>query len=244
MEPSAADNLDEVFSEDAIEQAYQQALRASEEAGVVSPPPEWTPSSENQLSEANSHQAEPKEKQSRSSLNASGPRFSPEQIVEALLFVGGERLPARKIAGFLGENYSSDAVRDHVDALNSRYDQQGRPYEIILGKEGYQMSLRSEFQKQRHFVFGQGPREVKLGPEALEVLAMVAYQQPITKTQLTQLDRNGVMSTVRQLIRRELISTTKREDGELEYRTTDRFLTVFGLKDLTDLPRTRDLTTK
>ena len=248
IEPESPSQED-VFSEAAIEEAYQMALRASEEAGVMPPAPDLLPEFETE-SEAGvfdgDHSApveqaptdEPVAETSRK------PKLTAEQIIEALLFVGGEKLSAKKLAGFISHQCHDDTVRSHIETINERYQIQKRPYEITLGKEGYQMALRPEFQRQRNFTFGLGPREAKLPPDALEVLSFIAFRQPLLKEDLETIDRANVMSSLRQLIRRELVSATKREDGTIEYRTTDRFLDIFGLSNLQDLPRTPDLNFK
>lgn len=240
-----------VYSEDAIEEAYQMALRASEEAGMLPPvidesaeavdagPTEATVTDDPQgATEPADEPNSEKEKPSR------GPKFQPEQIIEALLFVGGEKLTAKKMAGFIGHNCPDDRIREYVDTINTRYRQQNRPYEVQLGEEGYRMSLKSEFQKQKHLLYGLGPREVKLSQDALEVLSLIAFEQPVTQEKLEELDRRNTKAMLRQLIRRELVVGSKNEQGHLEYHTTERFLNLFGLESLSDLPRTPDLNFK
>jgi len=244
LSPSGEDP--DVFSEAAIEEAYMLALRASEEAGMVPPPVEldsvaWDGGAEFTADRAESDSIAEAEEDEPTFRR---PRHTPEQIIEALLFVGGEKLSARKLAGFIGHQCQDETIREYVETINQKYREQLRPYEIILGEEGYQMALNAEYQRQRNSVFGLGPREVKLSQDVLEVLSFVAFQQPVTKSDLEQLDRSGTMSSLRQLIRRELVEMNRREDGDVEYRTTDRFLTLFGLSSLQELPRTRDLKLK
>ncbi len=241
-----------VFSEEAIEEAYLQALRASEEAGLMPEIPSlsdanaWdeyaggeTPLSELDAS-ASSH--ETAEEPEEAALHA---RFKPQQIVEALLFVGGEKLTAKRLAGLLGQHCTEEQVRGWIEEVGSRYEAQGRPYEVVLGSDGYQLALREAYQAQRHLLFGLGPREVKLSQEVLEVLAFIAYQQPVTPEELQEIDRPNVMAAVRQLVRRELVVLARGQGEEPDrYQTTPRFLQLFGLNQLADLPRSRDLAMK
>jgi segregation and condensation protein B len=83
-----------------------------------------------------------------------------------------------------------------------------------------------------------GPREVKLSPDLLEVLSFVAYNQPMQKELLGQIDRPNSMSLLRQLIRLQLIEIQRTGAGrdDVAYVTTERFLLLFGLKSLSDLP--------
>lgn len=166
-------------------------------------------------------------------------RVSPRQVIEAAVFVGGDvALTARKLASLIGQDVDPRVAVSLVDSLNQTYFRENRPYEIRLHEGGYRLELREQFRAVSMRTFGMGPREVRLSPEALEVLAFVAYNQPVTKEELSQVDRPSSMSLLRQLIRFQLVELqrtgTKRTD--VSYATTDRFLRLFGLKTLGDLP--------
>ncbi|MFV0442945.1 MAG: SMC-Scp complex subunit ScpB [Planctomycetaceae bacterium] len=166
------------------------------------------------------------------------PRVTLRQIVEALLFVGGRPLTSRQLADVLGGSTTAEQVDDLVVDLNTEYSRQQRPYLVRLGEGGYRLDLHSEFDKVRARVFGIGPREVKLTQNALEALALVAYQQPISKAEVEDSGIHGASGLLRQLLRRELIVLQRGSDGEPDtYRTTPRFLELFGLRSLADLPR-------
>ncbi|MEZ6065149.1 MAG: SMC-Scp complex subunit ScpB [Planctomycetaceae bacterium] len=107
--------------------------------------------------------------------------ISPRQIVEALLFVGGHPLTARQLADVLGGSLGPEQVEDFIASLNQSYTAQQRPYEVRLGDGGYRLELRSDFEKVRAKVYGQGPKEVRLSQDTLEVLAFIAYRQPVAK---------------------------------------------------------------
>lgn len=171
-------------------------------------------------------------------------RLSPGQIIEALLFVGGQPLTAKKIAGLFDAHVDHFVIESQIDELNSIYRDQNRPYEIRLGEGGYQTVLRPEFDAIRNRVYGIGPREVKLSQEALEVLALIAYRQPISHQQLLEVGRKNMGNVVRQLIRRELVAIERGEGGAktVAYRTTARFLSLFGLSSLEELPQADELT--
>jgi len=102
------------------------------------------------------------------------------------------------------------------------------------------MQLRAAFQRVSDRVHGYGPKEVKLSQDALEILALVAYRQPISKEQLDECGKSNWTGIVRQLLRRELIGLN-RETEDVTYHTTSRFLQVFGLGSLNDLPHPEDL---
>lgn len=166
------------------------------------------------------------------------PIVSAEQVVEALLFVGGAPLPIRKFQDVLGGAHTPEQVETMIDSLNARYRMQQRPYQVALVEGGYQLQLLSEFESIRSRAYGHGPKEVKLAQDALEVLAFVAYRQPVKRDDLQEIEKPNVSGLIRQLLRRQLIYIDRSdpECGE-QYRTTDRFLEVFGLTSLEDLPQ-------
>ncbi|WP_437205565.1 SMC-Scp complex subunit ScpB [Planctomicrobium sp. SH664] len=162
------------------------------------------------------------------------------EVVEAFLFVGGTPLPVKKITEVLGSGANAQQVEEFLATLNARYNSEGRPYEIRLVEGGYKLQLREEFEPVRRKVYGQGPKEVKLGQEALEILAFIAYQQPVTREEIEATGRQNVPTILRQLLRRELVVLKRdAETGEC-YRTTQRFLELFGLNSLYDLPQAGD----
>ena len=166
-------------------------------------------------------------------------RVTPRQVVEAALFVGGDvSLTARRLATLIGQDVDARVAVSLVDSLNQSYSRQNRPYEIRLHGGGYRLELREQFHDISLRTFGIGPREVKLSPETLEVLAYVAYNQPLTKEEMAQIDRPNSMSILRQLLRLQLVELqrTGSKRTDVSYVTTSRFLKLFGLRTIDDLP--------
>lgn len=181
-----------------------------------------------------------------SSAEPDDPRVSPRQVVEACLFVAGEPLSSKRIAGILKNDFSSDAVETLISDLNIRYQRENRSYEVVLVEGGYRLALKSEFEKLRRKVYGQGPKEVKLSQDALEVLALVAYHEPVTEQKVAELGKPNPGSTLRQLLQRELLAVERDPKNRklVRYRTTPRFLSLFGLRSLRDLPKPENLSFK
>lgn len=172
-------------------------------------------------------------------------RVKPGQVIEAALFVGGGPLPSRKLAWLLGGSCEPDSVVRMIDELNDQYSDQQRPYEIRLGEGGYHLALKSDYEPLWHRVFGLGPKEIKLSQEALEVLALVAYQQPVSPEKIDDLSKRRAGGVLRQLVRRQLLEIERGETRkDITYRTTARFLEVFGIRSLDELPRAESLTYK
>ena len=238
---------------DDIELAYREALRSIDEAeqqvgsALMDAADDFGPSSESEPSAFNSIGEQLAEDLAASAAGGSSEpvvdgrkRVSPKSVVEAALFVGGEvSLTARRLASLIGQDTDSRLAVRLIDQLNDEYASEQRPYEIRLQEGGFALELREEYSEVKVKTFGLGPREVRLSPEALETLAFVAYNQPVSRADLEQTSLRNALTLVRQLIRLRLIEVdgvgNSRKD--VQYRTGDRFLKLFGLKDLSDLPQ-------
>ncbi len=189
--------------------------------------------------------AEPAEARSTTRLGKPSPPVAPPpllRIVEALLFVGGPPLTAVR-AGEAVRGLTPEQLAETVDALNRTYRAQGRPYQVQARDQGYVLTLRPRFRGVREKLQG-GVREARLSPPAVDVLALVAYRQPATKQEIDALRGADAGALLRQLVRRGLIAVVHRGDAgqrEVAYGTTPRFLELFQLKSLEDLPQTQDL---
>jgi segregation and condensation protein B len=165
-----------------------------------------------------------------------------ERLVEAMVFLGGPPLTAARAAeavrGLLPEQFEAA-----VEGLNRAYRAEGRPYHIQAREQGYQLVLRPRFRGVVDRLFGS-PREARLTPQALDVLALVAYRQPMTRAEVEALRGADSSGPLRQLVRLGLVAVQRGGAGEgreVAYSTTPRFLTLFRLRNLDDLPRAQDL---
>jgi segregation and condensation protein B len=165
---------------------------------------------------------------------------SPRAVIEAALFVGGDvSLTARRLASLIGGNTDAKLSVRIIDQLNESYADENRPYEIRLHEGGFRLELKEQFANVQLKVFGLGPREVRLSPETLEVLAFIAYNQPVEKKEVGELSQRNAQAVLRQLLRLRLVELerTGSRRSEVAYRTGQRFLELFGLNDLEDLPQ-------
>jgi segregation and condensation protein B len=161
-----------------------------------------------------------------------------DQVLEAALFVGGPPLSVDSLL----EAFPSLTNRDVCQAvhkLQARFRRQRRPYDIHLTDAGYSLRINDAH---RRFLAerSQSQRKIKLTRSDLDVLSVVAYRQPIEKADVDQIVSLDCASTLRQLLRRGLI-TIQQQDGVNRYLTTQRFLDLFGLDSLADVPASDDL---
>ncbi len=164
------------------------------------------------------------------------------RLVEALLFIGGPPLTVERASAVI-RNLTSAQFQETVDSLNHDYHRQGRPYTIRPQEQGYVLALRPRFRPVMEKLYGAG-RTARLSPQAIDVLALVAYRQPATKQEIDSLRGAESGTLLRQLVRRGLVAIVQRANAaqrEVAYGTTARFLELFGLQSLEDLPQTQDL---
>ena len=131
--------------------------------------------------------------------------------------------------------------RSLVDELNRSYETRGAPYRIVGEGDGYRLTLGRELHALRDRFYGR-LREARLSQAAIDVLAMVAYQQPLTGEKISQLRGRPSNHVLAHLVRRGLLRIERPETKPRtpHYCTTDRFLQLFNLQSLDDLPRGED----
>lgn len=156
--------------------------------------------------------------------------------IEAILFSSGEPVEIQKIAESL--EVEAETAQRLVSNLSLEYDERQSGLQIIKLRDKYQMITRSEFSEYVRNVL-EVKKNAPLSQAAFEVLAVVAYNQPVTKAfveQVRGVDCSGVVNT---LCQKGLLE----EKGRLElpgrpllYGTTDEFLRCFSVSSLEELP--------
>lgn len=170
--------------------------------------------------------------------------LSPRSIFEAMLFVGhpeNKPLTPGKAAELM-RGVQPDEIPVLVDELNRQYAAEGCPYSIVGEGPGYRLVLRKAFRSIQEQFYGRA-REARLSQAAIDVLAIVAYRQPLTLDEISALRGSPSNHVVAQLVRRELLRID-RPGGRrqpAQYHTTERFLRLFGMESVEDLPQADDL---
>ncbi len=169
--------------------------------------------------------------------------LSPRSILEAMLFVGhpqNEPLTARQVASLM-RGVVPEEIDELIRELNEQYAEEGCPYWIASQGAGYRLALRDEFANLRDQFYGR-VKEAKLSQSAIDTLAIVAYHQPIDVKLVDKFRSKPSGGVLSQLVRRQLLRVEKNAANpkELLYCTTTRFLDLFGLESLEDLPRSQE----
>ncbi len=172
------------------------------------------------------------------------PAVLPEEvapIMEALLFVSSTPLSPDRLRTLMGLD-SIVPIRRAADRLVGEYDHRGRAFELVERAGGYVLQTRAEFEK---FVIRlrRARQEQRMTHAALVTLSIIAYKQPITRSELDAIRGAGSSHHIRSLVERGLVRVVGRRPtpgNPSLYGTTSLFLRVFGLKSLRDLPQEAD----
>ena len=170
--------------------------------------------------------------------------ISPRTILESMLFVGSRDnapLSSRRLAGLM-RGVGPREIDELVTQLNNDYAANNCPYVIVSEGAGYRLNLRESMDGLRNRFHGR-IREARLSPVAIEVLAIVAYHQPVTGEEVCDARGRTSGSALSQLVRRQLlrIERASEKPRTVHYFTTDRFLKLFGMKSIEDLPHGQEL---
>ncbi|MBN2800365.1 MAG: SMC-Scp complex subunit ScpB [Deltaproteobacteria bacterium] len=160
--------------------------------------------------------------------------------IEALLFAAGAPVPVARLLEVLPGRERRE-VQGALEALGRRYQapESGLSLEEIAG--GWQLRTDARFAEAVGALMGG--KTQRLSKAALEVLAIAAYRQPVTRKEIEDLRGVASGAVVRSLLERGLLRVGSRRDEPgrpLEYRTTALFLELFSLGELRDLPTLRE----
>ena len=168
--------------------------------------------------------------------------------IEAIIYAAEEPVTAEQILAVLNEGNATesgepaldrDAVRAAIYELMNDYAAADRGMEIRAVASGYRMATKPEHHDVVRGFAKSLKSPVRLSLQALETLAVIAYKQPVTGPEISEIrgvDAGGVLGT---LMDRKLITTAGRKavvGRPILYRTTKEFLLRFGLNDLSELP--------
>lgn len=158
-----------------------------------------------------------------------------KSILEAILFAASEPITLEQFQSALPQ-IGKHAIRKGLTELYDDYEEMARSFRLVEIANGYQISSRPEYSEWIEKFYTRQVR-VTLSPSALETLAIVAYKQPITRSDVATIRGVNSDSVLNSLLEKGLVRITGRKDGRaLLFSTTDDFLQQFGLKDASELP--------
>lgn len=166
-------------------------------------------------------------------------REQQRRIVEAVILGSPEPIAPARVAAVVPRCNPSQ-VRAFVDELNAEYVESRRAFEIWEVAGGYQMRTLPELAPYLKQI--QTTRPLRLSPAALETLAVVAYRQPVTRAEIEHIRGVDAGAVLRSLLDRHLLRIAGHREvpgRPIVYATSRRFLEVFGLAKLGDLPTLR-----
>lgn len=172
-----------------------------------------------------------------------------KSVIEAIIFSSDEPIPESEIIKAIkaidGDEteISQEDVQKAVDELNSFYAANNSAVNIVKIANGFLHATKPEYAKYIGYLSSEKSKK-RLSQAALETLSIIAYKQPITKPELESI--RGVNSDymLTALLEKQLITIAGRAETigrPLLYKTTDEFLKYFGLKNLSDLPKPREI---
>ena len=165
-----------------------------------------------------------------------------KSILEALIFASPDPMTLKAMTKLLDTEPKEDVVAA-LAGLKEDYEQRPGGLQLVEVAGGYQIVTRSDLHEWVRRLFHERTTQ-KLTVQALETLAVIAYRQPITAAEITEVrgvNTSGVLNT---LLERHLIKIVGRKPvvgRPFMYATTKEFLIRFGLNDLTDLPKVEDM---
>lgn len=161
--------------------------------------------------------------------------------LEAMLFAHAEPVEMERLADAL--RLSAAETEELLERLQKRYDEQESGFALLrFGPDRWQMTTRPYYGEVVKRILDTR-RNAPLSPAALEVLAVIAYNQPVSRSFIEQVRGVDSSSTVTKLLEKGLIEEAGRLDlpgKPVAFQVTDTFLRVFGLGSLQDLPPLHD----
>ena len=165
-----------------------------------------------------------------------------ESVVEAVLFASDEPLSAERLVNIV-EAGGVKQIRECIKNLNKKYEEGGFSFRIEQIAGGYQMMTLSEFNYWLKKLV-RVRTDTKLSPAALETLAIVAYKQPVIRADIEAIRGVASGEVIRNLMFKGLVKMVGKAEvlgRPMLYGTTKKFLDVFGLHTLKDLPTAEEL---
>ena len=168
------------------------------------------------------------------------------QHIESLIFSTDQPVTLQEIKSCLEEvmevSFTEEELLEAIGRLKERYEQDDYAFSINEIAEGYQFLTKPAFHNTVGAYLRQTTRR-RLSRAALETLSIIAYKQPVTKTEMERIRGVSCDYSIQKLLEKELVAIVGRDEGPgrpLLYGTSEKFMDYFGLKSLGDLPKPKE----
>ncbi|WP_020535113.1 SMC-Scp complex subunit ScpB [Lewinella cohaerens] len=168
------------------------------------------------------------------------------QHIESLIFTTDHSISLEEIDSVLEEafglNFPDEQIIEAIEELRERYAAPGYAFEIVEIGGGYQFLTKGAYHNTVG-VFLRQTTHKRLSRSALETLSIVAYRQPVTKSELEAIRGVSCDYAMQKLLEKELVIIVGRSEGPgrpLLYATSEKFMDYFGLKSMDDLPKPKE----
>ena len=170
-----------------------------------------------------------------------------KQQIEAMIFVAEQNITNEEIQSSLKAAYgwevSKKEIQEVLQTLKEQYSSEDHSFELVEIAEGYQFLTKKEFHTAVNTLLQIKARK-RLSTAALETLAIIAYKQPLSKSEMEHIRGVSCDYSIQKLLEKELIVIEGKSDSPgkpLLYGTSKNFMDHFGLKSVKDLPKLKDL---
>jgi len=171
----------------------------------------------------------------------------PELYIEALIFASEQSIRIEELMYCLQtvfeRDYTTEEVLGYIKSIELKYKENNTAIELVNINNGYQFLTKKPFHPIVNLLQLQRAKK-KLSQAALETLAVVAYKQPVTKTEIEQIRGVNCDYSIQKLLEKELISITGKSDTvgkPLLYSTSGQFMDYFGINSINELPHLKEL---
>lgn len=162
--------------------------------------------------------------------------------IETIIFMSDKPVPIQKIKLLIDEEMPLKVIHEALQRLQAEYEEKHHGLRLLEVAEGYQYRTKATYSKYVQDIFKIN--SLVLSPTALEVLAILAYKQPVSKVEVDKIRGVDSGHIVRALMDKRLVRVAGRSDElgrPVLYGTTPEFLEVFNLADLSQLPPEHEL---
>lgn len=170
------------------------------------------------------------------------------QHIEALIFCAQKPIKLAEIQDCLSEMFEADVPKEHIEEslekLKTKYKEESFSFEVINSGGGYQFLTKPAYQASIGILLKQQSKK-RLSTSALETLSIIAYKQPVTKSEIEQIRGVNCDYAVQKLLEKELVEIKGKAESigrPILYGTSDRFMDYFGINSIKDLPTPKDFT--